>query len=74
LISHKKHMMFEYAYLWLIDNKCLRMHLLFHLYLKYNTFFVYEWIECSKSVLVRKSELYKELSSDDRGQSCHEYL
>ncbi len=36
LISHKKRMMFEYGYHWLIDNKRPRMHLLFHLYLKYN--------------------------------------
>ncbi len=40
LIPHKKHMMFEYDYHWLIVNKRLRMHLLFHLYLEYNTMLV----------------------------------
>ncbi len=37
LIPHKKRMMFEYDYHWLIDNKHLRTHLLFHLALEYNT-------------------------------------
>ncbi len=37
LILHKKHMMFEYDNHGLIDNKHLRMHLLFHLALEYNT-------------------------------------
>ncbi len=36
LIPHKKCIMFHYDYHWLIDNKRLRMHLFFHLYLKYN--------------------------------------
>ncbi len=36
MIPHKKRMMFRYDYHCLIDNKCLRMHLLFHLYLRYN--------------------------------------
>ncbi len=40
LISHKNRMMFEYGYHWLIDNKHLRMHLLFHLDLKYNTMLI----------------------------------
>ncbi len=39
LIPHKKCMMFEYDYHWLIDNKRLRTHLLFHLALEYNTSF-----------------------------------
>jgi hypothetical protein len=30
-------MMFEYGFHWLIDNKRLRTHLLFHLYLEFNT-------------------------------------
>ncbi len=33
LIPHEKRMMFNYYYHCLIDNKRLRMHLLFHLYL-----------------------------------------
>ncbi len=36
LIPHKKHMMFEYHFHCLIDNKCQRTHLLFHLALEYN--------------------------------------
>ncbi len=36
LIPHKKRMMFGYDYHCLIDNKCLRTHLLFHLALEYN--------------------------------------
>jgi hypothetical protein len=36
LIAHKNHMSFEYDHHLLIDNKCLRTHLLFHLYLEYN--------------------------------------
>ncbi len=36
LIPHKKCMMFPYDYQCLIDNKHLRTHELFHLYLRYN--------------------------------------
>jgi hypothetical protein len=36
LIPHKKCMMFEYDYHWFTDNKRLRTHQLFHLYLEYN--------------------------------------
>ncbi len=37
-IPHKKCMMFHYDYHCLFDNKRLRTHLLFHLYLEYNTY------------------------------------
>jgi hypothetical protein len=37
-------MMFEYDYHWFTDNKHLRTHLLFHLYLEYNT-----WVELTNS-------------------------
>ncbi len=36
LSPHKKRMMLHYDYHWFTDNKCLRMHQLFHLYLEYN--------------------------------------
>jgi hypothetical protein len=36
--------MFEYDYHCLIDNKCLRTHLLFHLYLEYNNSATYKKI------------------------------
>ncbi len=41
LIPHIKRMMFYYDYHCLIDNKCLRMHKLFHLSLRYNIYCIY---------------------------------
>ena len=44
MISHKKRMMFLYHYHCLIDNKSLRTHKLFHLYLRYNKLNEFNWI------------------------------